>query len=170
MGKRESPQSEWDTGVSDPGAFKLDHLQPVKLILFQRMSTFLPFILGAPISYYPRERKKGRIRGWKWGKGNHPKVNETEGFLTLEHSNWTICSLLIWFCSKEFPPFYQASHNNPFLIIPERGSKEAAGAENGKVNSPKVNDTKGCVTSGHSNWTICSLWNQFYFVPKKCPP
>ena len=40
-------------------ASKLDHFQPVKLILFQKMSTFLAFIL----SYYPRERKKGRDRG-----------------------------------------------------------------------------------------------------------
>ena len=30
----------------------------------------------------------------KWGKGNHPKVNEIQGFLYLGHSNWTICSLL----------------------------------------------------------------------------
>ena len=41
-GKRESPKSEWDTGVSDLGVFKFDHLQPVKLLLFQNYSTFLP--------------------------------------------------------------------------------------------------------------------------------
>ena len=63
MGKRDSPKSECDTGVSDLGAFKLDHLQPVKLILFKNISTFLSFILGGPISYYPRERKEGRSRG-----------------------------------------------------------------------------------------------------------
>ena len=62
MGKRDSPKSECDTGVSDLGAFKLDHLQPVKLILFKNISTFLPFILGGPISYYPRERKEGKSR------------------------------------------------------------------------------------------------------------
>ena len=43
-------------GVSDLGAFKLDHLQTVKLILFQKSSVFLIFILGSPIPYYPRER------------------------------------------------------------------------------------------------------------------
>ena len=26
----------------------------------------------------------------------------------------------------------------------------------------KVNDTKGCMTLGHSNWTICSPQNQFF--------
>ena len=40
--KRELLKSEWDTGVSDPGAFKLDNLEPVKLILFQKISTVLP--------------------------------------------------------------------------------------------------------------------------------
>ena len=30
------------TGDFVLGAFKLDHLQPVKLILFQNISTFLP--------------------------------------------------------------------------------------------------------------------------------
>ena len=33
---------------------------------------------------------------------------------------------------KKYPPFYTASHNKLFLITPERGRKEAAGAENGK--------------------------------------
>ena len=37
-----SPKSEWDTGVPVLGAFKLDHLQPVKQILFKNVSTFLP--------------------------------------------------------------------------------------------------------------------------------
>ena len=45
------------------------------------------------ISYYPRERKKESSRGWKWEKGIHTKVNETQGFQYLGHSNWTICSL-----------------------------------------------------------------------------
>ena len=27
--------------------------------------------------------------------------------------------------------------------------------------TPKVDDTKGYMTPGHSNWTICSLWNLF---------
>ena len=107
------------------GTFKLDHLQPFKLILFHKFSISLTFILGGPISYYPRERKEGRSRGWKWGKGN-----ETQGFLTLGHSNWTICSLLSWFCSKNVQPFWLSYWEVQFLINPERGRKEEAGAEN----------------------------------------
>ena len=34
------------------------------------------------------------------GKGNYLKVNETQWYLTLGHSNWTNCSLFYWFCSK----------------------------------------------------------------------
>ena len=56
--KTESHQKELDKGVSVLGAFKLDCLQTVKLNLSQNVYTFLPLILGAPISYYCR--KEGR--------------------------------------------------------------------------------------------------------------
>ena len=39
-----------------PGAFKLDHLQPVKPMLFSKLYNFSTFILGAN-SYYPIEGK-----------------------------------------------------------------------------------------------------------------
>ena len=51
-------------GMCVPGTLKVDHLQPVELILIHKCSAFLTFILGAPISYYPRERKEGSSRGW----------------------------------------------------------------------------------------------------------
>ena len=178
--KRDSLKSGWDTGVSVPGAFKLDHLQTVELILFQKISIFFIFILGvqlsiatetgragagnekkgftqkwmrhrdfstlgiqigpfatcwahfvpknfhlfdfhtgSPIIYYPRDRKRGSSRGWKWEKGIHPKLNETQGFLYLRHSNWTICSLLSWFCSKEFPSFWLSYWKSNYLL-PQR--------------------------------------------------
>ena len=65
MRKGNSPNSQyaWCRGVSAPGAFKLDHLQPVKPILFPRFSNFFTFILGAN-SYYPRRLIMG--------KGNSP--------------------------------------------------------------------------------------------------
>ena len=133
MRKRDSPTNGWDSWVSVLGVFKLDHLQSVKLILFSNISTFLPFILGGPISYYPRERRQGSSRGWKEENGIHSKVTETQGFLYLEHSNWTICSLLTWSCPQNFPPFYSSYWKVQFLITSERGSKEAAGAGNGKM-------------------------------------
>ena len=37
-----------DRGVSVPGAFKLDHLQPFKPILFPKFFNFFTFILGSP--------------------------------------------------------------------------------------------------------------------------
>ena len=43
----EFSQPEWDKGVSVPGAFKLDHLQPFKPILFWNFSNFFTFILGS---------------------------------------------------------------------------------------------------------------------------
>ena len=60
MGKRESPKSERDTRVSDLGTFKLDNLQPVKLILFPKISTFLPRSHNKQFLITPeRERKEG---------------------------------------------------------------------------------------------------------------
>ena len=41
------------------------------------------------------QRKVGRKeQGLKIRKENSSKLNEMQGFLTLGHSNWTICSLL----------------------------------------------------------------------------
>ena len=108
------------------GVFKLDHLQSVKLILFPNISTFLPFILGGPISYYPRERRQGSSRGWKEENGIHSKVTETQGFLYLEHSNWTICSLLIWFCYKFFPTSWSLYWGAHFLL-PQRAEDAEKG-------------------------------------------
>ena len=45
-GKREFTRNGWETGVSVPGAFKLDHLHPVKPILFPKFYNFFTFILG----------------------------------------------------------------------------------------------------------------------------
>ena len=95
------------------------------------------------------------------GKGNSSKVNETQGFMTLWHSNWTICSLLNWFRSKKFPPFNRAFHNNPIIYTAERGIKEGTGQKMGKGTSSKVNETRGSLILGHSNWTICSLLSWF---------
>ena len=55
MRKGNSPNSRigLDRGVSVPGAFKLDHLHPVKPILFSKFYNFFTFILEAN-SYYPR--------------------------------------------------------------------------------------------------------------------
>ena len=45
-----------------PGAFKLDHLQPVELILAQNYSTFLNFILGLPFLITPERGRKEAAR------------------------------------------------------------------------------------------------------------
>ena len=63
--KGNSPNSRngLNRGVSVPGAFKLDHLHPVKPILFSKFYNFFTFILEAN-SYYPR--------GLIMRKGNSP--------------------------------------------------------------------------------------------------
>ena len=48
MGKGNSSNFKigWDRGFSVPGAFKLDHLQPIKPLLFWYFCNFFTFILG----------------------------------------------------------------------------------------------------------------------------
>ena len=36
---------EWDKGFSEPGVFKLVHLQPIEPILYQKVSYFFTFII-----------------------------------------------------------------------------------------------------------------------------
>ena len=44
------------------------------------------------------------------------KVDNTNGFMTLGHSNWTICSLLSWFCPNKFQTFYHSYCKVQFLL------------------------------------------------------
>ena len=97
--KRELFNNGWalGEGVSDCGASKLDHLQPVKQILFQK---FPPFYPASPIinnSFIMGKEEGRKQQGLKIGRGNSSTVDETKGVLTLVNSNWTICSLLNWF-------------------------------------------------------------------------
>ena len=45
-GEMEFSQPECESGISVPGSFKLDHLPPVKPMLFPKFSNFFTFILG----------------------------------------------------------------------------------------------------------------------------
>ena len=62
-----------DRGVSVPGAFKVDHLHPVKPILFSKFYNFFTFILEAN-SYYPRranneKREFSQLQTWTGQRG-----------------------------------------------------------------------------------------------------
>ena len=83
-----------------PGAFKLDHLQPVEPIMFLKFSNFCTFILEAN-SYYPRRliMRKGNSpnskNGWYRGvsvpgafKLDH--LQPVEPILYLKFSNFCI--------------------------------------------------------------------------------
>ena len=115
-------------------------------------------------SVFGERRREALSRREGERKGNSQKVKETKG-----HSNWTICSLFKWFCSKIIPPSWPIYWGLPFLITPERGRKEAAGAENGEKGiTQKWMRHRGFRPWGHSNWTICSLLK--WFCSKIIPP
>ena len=118
------------------------------VLLFVLIFIILIFILGSPISYYPRE--------WKREKGIHPKVDETRGFLYLGHSNWTIWSLLSWFRLQIIPSSWSSywGVGSPISYYPREWKWE-------KGIHPKLDETQGFLYLGHSNWTICSLLSWF---------
>ena len=109
----------------------------------KKTSPFHPSSHNKPILITAERGREEGEGAENWKRETSKSVWDTHGFLTLGHSNWSICSLLNWFCPKKIPPFYPASHNKPFLITAERERRK-----------------KGAL--GHSNWTTCSLLNGFY--------
>ena len=101
MGKGNSPNPKngWFRGVSVTGAFKLDHLQPVKPFLFPKFSNFCTFIVGGQFLLPQRANNEKREFS------QLQKMDDSEGFQCLGHSNWTICIPLNPFWSGKFPPF-----------------------------------------------------------------
>ena len=71
MGKGNSPNSQygWDWGVSVPGAFKLDHLQPVEPILFWNFSNFWLSCPRAHFLYSPGKWENGTLPAWVGRRG-----------------------------------------------------------------------------------------------------
>ena len=104
-----------------PGAFKLDHLQPVKPILFYQFSKIFTFILERPILITP---ERGRLKMGKWNSHN---LSVRVVFLCLGHSNWTICSLLSQFCFVNFTIFHS------FILGANSYYPRGGKTENGKM-------------------------------------
>ena len=90
---------------------------------------------------------------WKGSPQLTSKVNETKGCMTMGHSNWTICSPWTQFLQYEFHFINRPHAAFPFSCIQWNGH------HSDHTMYPKVNDTKGYMTLGHSNWTICNQWN-----------
>ena len=104
-------------------------------------------MLGSPIPYYPRRQNRR--------KGKTPRLDDTQVFQCLGHSNWTICRRLSQFCSSNFQTF-SLSYWGPILITPERGRLKM-----GKWKYPNLSETKVFQCLGHSNWTICRRLSHF---------
>ena len=143
-------------------AFKMDHLQPVKLILFKKIPPFLPafhnklFLITAE-----RRGKEGAgAENWKreFFKSGRNQGLCVPGAFKLDHLQPVKLILL----QKKVHLFTQPPIINHFLLVQREEGRKEQGLKIGKGNSSKVDETKGCVTLGHSNWTICSLLKWCY--------
>ena len=86
MRKGNSPNSRngLDRGVSVPWAFKLDHLHPVKQILFSKFYNFFTFILGGQFLLPQRanneKREFSQLQKWMRQGGFSAWGNQTGSF------------------------------------------------------------------------------------------
>ena len=126
-GKKEFSPPGCERGLSVPGAFKLDRLQPVEPILFCKFSNFCTFILEKANSYYPIERKaeNGKM------EISQPAVKTghwVPGVFKLDHLQ-PVRPILF----SKFSTFLTFILERPILITPERGM-----LKRGKWNSPNL--------------------------------
>ena len=63
-GNSSNLKTEWERGFSVPGAFKLDHLQPIKPLLFPNFYNFFTFILSAIIGKGAFSQPQKWMRQW----------------------------------------------------------------------------------------------------------
>ena len=102
----------WDRGDSVPGAFKLDHLQSFKSLLFWKFSNFFTFILGGQFLLPQRTNncKRGIFKPRKWVRQYLPRA------LKLDHLQ-LIELLLLWY----FPQLMQFYAMEQSIVLPPRG-------------------------------------------------
>ena len=88
-----------DRGVSVPGAFKLDHLQPFKPILFPKIFNLFTFILGSPFLLPQRANyEKGEFF-------QLPIWTRQRGFSAWGIQTGQFAAFLSKFCSLQFSTF-----------------------------------------------------------------
>ena len=130
--------------VMGPGAFKFDHLESTKPILEKKISTL--FMCQMQHFPFPACREKGTPKygshKWLTPKGVWPWGTQIGPFAV--HKTY-FCKMNFHFINRPHAAF-------PFSCIQWNGHP---------TMYPIVSDTKGCMTLGHSNWTICSPRNLF---------
>ena len=114
MGKGNSSnfKTEWDRGISVPGAFKLDHLHPFKPLLFRKFSIFFTFILGGPF-LLPQRTNNGKREFSQPQKWMRQKVFSAWGIQTepfTSHSTPFVPEIL---------HLFHFHTGRPILITPE---------------------------------------------------
>ena len=101
IGKGNSANSRngWDKGLSLPGAFELDHLQPIQPHLFCKISIFSTFLLGSQF-LLPQRAHNGKREFSQLQKWMRQGV-----FIAWSIQTGQFASLFSPIWSRKFPPF-----------------------------------------------------------------
>ena len=170
-------------------AFKLEHLQPVKPILFRNFSNFWLWYLKLTAYGIQTGPFVACWANFVW-KFFHLFILIL-GSQCLWHSNLTICSMLSQFCSEMFQTFdfdtwsslpkaFKLEHLQPvepilfwnfsdfwlcYLGLTAHGIQSGPFAARGANFVQKIFKLLILILGSHcpcnSNWTICSPWSQF---------
>ena len=114
MGKvnSSSPKSEWYRGFSVPKAFKLEHLHPIKPLLFKKFFNFFIFILGSQF-LLPQRANNGKREFSQLQKRMRQWVFSARAIQTGPFAACWAPFILIIFQLFHFHP------GGPILITPE---------------------------------------------------
>ena len=111
-GNSSNPKIAWERGFSVPGVFKLDHVQPIKPILFQKIVNFFTFILGGQFLLPQRanngKREFTQLQNWM----------RQMGFSAWGIQTRPIAATKALFVPEDFQLFH-FHIGRPILITPE---------------------------------------------------
>ena len=137
------PQKVNDTRVYYPRALQLNHLNSTKPIFEKKNSTL--FTCHMQNFTFLASTEKGTPH-WT------PKVNDTNRCMTPSIQIGSYGVNVANFCEVSFHFIYKPHAESHLSCIHWKGQS---------VMNQKVNESKRCMTLGHSNWTIWSPRNPF---------
>ena len=163
MGKGNSSnfKTEWDRGFSVPWAFKQDHLQPIKPLLFQYFCNIFTFILGShfllPQRANNEKREFSQLQNWM-------RQRVLSAWAIHPGPLWASWAK-IWVKTFDHLDLYTGA---PYFLLPPEERKGTDKVQKSKVanstqcsqavSHPSTNRAQHCLTSVIGRELVYSMW------------